>query len=174
VEQYLQYNEELKVVEVKSRRKTTCTLETNDCGCIPSTDSNLETVATLCGCGSSVIDSRLITSKYGYFNHKFESNKIYLEPGTEVTEIPAQMIMAYQTNGEDSDTEVVVPEYALMAMFAGIDHFSTAFGQRTSVSRDEKREKRGSWEAAKEELLMFMFPFDLNAFAELQGIMPKW
>lgn len=178
VTEKLEYDQKSNTVEKVQHREKTCTLEVySDCGCPKPTAANVDLLRK-CGCdcaGFTICcnpcEKPLLKSKYGYYNHTIDGNKIRLQ-AAENTKLPNNVILAHQTNGEGREEELMVPEYGLVPIFAGIKFFKTMY-RENMTNRNEESAKR-NWESEKSKMALFLAPFDPVMFRKIQSIMPKW
>lgn len=180
VEEFVSFDHVKDEVIIEQRKVAVERVKTKACGCIKDTPDNRIILASHCGCGLSNFreDGKFILrNEYGYYNHRFEGDKIFLYPANKVNFnaefLPKRINVAYQTNGKANQGEVILPDYASMTFNHGMNYFIEAF-RKNQNSRLVVNNLKATWEEAQVDLLLFMNPFDLEAFAKLETIFPKW
>ena len=174
--------------------ETICNVEVTDKGCIKATASNMELLRTWCGCGSfpdaecGVAFNWLWQSRdlipqpynyYGYYNfNAAESNIIHifrnenaLHPVHDQNGI-YKVILSYQTNGEVPEEEILIPEFAVMAIQMGIMWQQKLFNPRASDSAKEYAEMK--WNGAIVKVNKHLNPIRLEVLEKLQTNLPRW
>lgn len=172
-EEQLVYDEATAEVKIEIVKVLSCTLETLPCGCPKPTTANATKLVNACGC---TIDFKckapIVKNDYGYFNHDFDDNRIYLKPADKYKggkPLPARLDVSHQTSTENLSEDLIVPEYGILSMFAGINYYRTLYKPNT-----DSRLQKQNFLSSKTDLLEFMYPIDLEAFRQLQGILPQW
>lgn len=176
---------------------TLCNIEVTDKGCIKPTPSNMELLNSYCGCNAFTPETTgynrpwcrtapgLIPqpyNNYGYWNvnaanpstiHIFRNDNGYnanvLSPERNVIN---QVIISYQTNGETPGDEILVPQYAQMAMEMGIMWQQRLFNPRASMG--EKDYAKLQWGAARLDVNKHLNPIRMEDVAKLQTQMRRW
>lgn len=175
-EEYMTFDIALNDTIKQIRKKTACTLDTSNCGCVNPTPANIEKIEKLCGCyvSTCTVKPNLpnLYSQYGYYNYSISGNRIYLMNAQEVDSaahsLPTKLEVSFQTDGDSDVENVLVPVYALNLMFRGMKYGVSSFRNLNTAEADRREYNR-----AKEDLLKFLFPLDLDAFFEAQSIQPK-
>lgn len=175
-EEYMVYDEEEDSNIKQVRSKNVCNLEISNCGCVNPTLANVEKIEKMCGCYVESCQSKPrlpnLYSPFGYYNYSISGNRIYLmnaqDVNTSASPLPNRVEASFQTDGESDIENVLVPVYALNTMFKGMKFGVSSFRNMNTAEADRKEYNR-----AKEDLLKFLFPLDLDAFFEAQSIQPK-
>ncbi len=89
-----------------------------------------------------------------------------------ITPLPEYLLVNFQTSGEDCDTQVIVPEYCLEAMFTGIDYFSKRFNN--AYNSLEKRESLYSWNDAQNSVIRYLNAFSLQTLGNIMDQKIEW
>lgn len=150
-------DEDRIVIENIIDKKMICNLAVKECGCIDATEKNLETIKScFCeevfnACKKSCNDNfkqpndeYLSQNDSGYFSYSEPDRNIYLYGA-----IPNQVMVNFQTTGE-GEADELIPSYAEMAFFKGIDWLNSRYSQLTN--RLEKRQLEDEYKASKSEL----------------------
>ena len=115
--------------------KKICSLALLPCGCPAQSETNNTLFFDACGCYLNPYNSlqKPCLTYWGANNHYAGSCKIDAT-GTKVivdyvTNFAAnqQLIISYQTNGISSDGETMMPDYAKMCLYAGIEYYKALF-----------------------------------------------
>jgi len=177
-------------------RSLLCNLELTTDGCIKETEANRCALAQYCGCyipggipeynwwgyGSCYWDTcgdwrerkeckravPVVHNDFGYYNWDARAKDVVHIKDTKAV----QVIVGYQTSGESDNTEMLVPEYALDAMLAGIYYRQRQYSP--VVSWGEKQQSMYAYRAAKTRLFEFKNPLRADVFVKLQDIIPRW
>jgi hypothetical protein len=162
------------VVNYITERETLCNCDVNEKNCLLPTRKNMELLRRHCGCVIPGLQKRRCEEEifprndYGYWNWKANAHS-----KIELRDFRADnVIIYYQSNGDCSVDEIMVPLYALDAMQFGIVYRTAAFSRAFSAT--EKRAALLDYERAKFELLCLLSPVDVSAVSQLQDIVPKW
>lgn len=176
---------------------TVCNVEVTEEGCIRATDSNMELFRTYCGCGN-IPDQKcgipfnrfwrsvdLIPQPYnyfGYWNYNAEDRNIihiFRHENGNVRhhdhnrhEGIYQVIVSYQTNGDTTGEEILVPQYAQHAMDAGMIWQQIFFNNRASSGN--KQFAWEQWLGAKVLVNRHLNPIRLEILEKLQTELKRW
>jgi len=179
VSEYPVWDEELNKVVIEEKKNNVCSLELNTCGCVKNTEANKVKMRDHCGRSYDRADERfLIQNEYGYFNHNFDSNRIYLLAADAVVSrhgnkpLPKELVLTYQSSGTHPNGEIMVPDYAIATLHFGITFYAGA--HRQNVGRLSTRDNKVLWDDAKVDLFKFLNPIDMDHFVQLQEIIPLW
>lgn len=172
---------------------TLCNIEVTDKGCIKATPANMELLRTYCGADHNpglfpfwYQQNNLIPvpyNYYGYWNvnaadpniiHVFRHDRQPMGHHVPPTERDAicKVIVSYQTSGETSGDEIMVPQYAQLAIDTGIMWQQKLYNPRESVNN--KQFYKNEYNAAKLDLNKFLNPIRLELVAKLQTQMRRW
>lgn len=170
---------------------TLCNVEVTDKGCIKSTPENMELLRTHCGCDTFPERScgfrrnwyhhGLIPQPwnyYGYWNvnaadrsiiHIFRhDNGRNHNHGNDINKV----IVSYQTNGETSGEEILIPEYAQFAVEMGMLWQQKLYNPRAGNGDKEFAESK--WLGAKTLVNKHLNPIRLDDLAKLQSQPRRW
>lgn len=170
------WDAEAAEVKIDVQQKALCKLDLDDKGCIKSTDHNQQLIINHCGCfiiscHKKMCDTIVPLEKNhaGYYKEDAEQpNKFHLV-GVKAKHV----IVSWQSNGDNlNGGEVMVPEYAVQALFFGIAHFHTAFN--TMASQLDKRSAKADFVGEHKKLKMFMNPVNVTEFMNLSNLTMKW
>lgn len=174
-----------EIVTVTSQRQI-CKLKVRPCGCPENTPENL---CELSACGG-YLNSLCRTKKrcepyqqninykeYGEVKLGECGTKIYYKANTHYLqrvrkEKPTHLLVSFQTDGKNPDAETIVPDYAELCMFKGIDYFSKMFNG--AYSPLEKREAKYEFINEQNELIKFLNPIKISFLASLQDAKIRW
>jgi len=115
--------------------KKLCSLEIAPCGCPIQSETNNNTFFNNCGCYLTPYNSLQVKCQTYWGDCNFYAGSCKMdETGTKII-IPyvqdfvnnQQLIMSYQTNGIAPDGETMMPDYAKMCLFTGIDYYKALF-----------------------------------------------
>lgn len=126
-----------EVVQINLSRKL-CKLETLDCGCPTQTRENEELFARHCGCYCNPLNPVIQRCERHWGECEYYAGSIRLSDcGTKVfvehvdnLDLNHWLVMSYQTSGIDPDAQTLMPDYAKMALFTGIDYYKNLFNDR--------------------------------------------
>ncbi len=166
-------------VVYEEMRTLLCSFAINSDGCIKVTEPNKVLISEYCGCYIPSCQRNLCDrlpllpqtrSDFGHFNWDVHAkDKIHLKGVTA-----DRVVVAYQTSGDVSGEEVLVPEYAMDALKLGIMHRQAMMAPYGVVKINEKREAERVYNKAKTELFIFLNPLSIEQFRTLQSIIPVW
>lgn len=128
-----------EVVQYTLSRKL-CKLETLECGCPTQTRSNEDLFAKHCGCYCNPLNPIRQRCIKIWGDCDYYAGSIRLSDcGTKVfvehvdhLDLNHWLVMSYQTSGIDPDAQTLIPDYAKMALFTGIDYYKNLFNDRIS------------------------------------------
>ncbi len=178
--------------------RTVCNVEVSSTGCVLATASNMDLLRTWCGCGNFPDDqtgipyNRYWTSKnlipqpynyFGYWNvnaedksiihiYRYESGLNWWGEVNGVQNGIYQVILSYQTNGETSGEEILVPQYAQEAMDMGIIWQQFRYNNRSS--RHDKQFAKEQWDGARVKVNKWLNPIRLEVMTKLQTELQRW
>lgn len=178
---------DLTIVTVKSQKKI-CKLEVMPCGCPVENSNNAQLLNDFCGCNMNwgcygkrrhcnQFLENVNNNYYGEVKLSECSTKIYFKPSpnwrnhTE-TEFPEFLLVNFQSNGLLETDEVLVPDYALDALEAGIYWRSVRFN--TSVPKITKDDAYQQYQMEISNLTMFLNPISLEVLSSIQDEKIKW
>ncbi len=168
-------------------QKVLCNLDIKPCGCPENTTTNEEIFLQHCGMYCSPFahclrKKELCTKVFENPNYNLCLGSIKLsECGTRIyyiphptfknqpnPKLPEYLLINYQTSGEDCSSMVQVPEFALNAMFYGIDYRTSRFNNIYNFK--EKQAKRELYRASQNDLILYLSPFNLQVLSNVQDI----
>lgn len=164
-------------------QKVICKLAVKPCGCPENTPENIDLINVHCGCYlpvNSCCRKKDCTDFLGEINDNRKGHvkisecgtKIYFIPHKGVKSLPDFLLVNYQTSGENCGDYVQVPEYALDAMFSGIDFYSKRFNNVYSLN--EKNEAKYAARAAETDIISFLNPLSLEWLSNVQDAEIKY
>lgn len=175
-------------IETVVQQRKVCTLATKKCGCPQATEENECLIRDNCGCLLSFFSSRRVKCCDQFVqnvnnNHRGEikfsdcGTKIFYKPSRHWKDVsksqyPDFLLVSYQTTGLSPDQETQVPEYAEMAVFAGIDWLSKQFNGSYSLA--EKQAAKYNYVEEQNEVIKFLNPISLSLVNSTQDTVIKW
>lgn len=155
-----------------------CKLDVNKNGCVADTDQNRSMLYNHCGCYmlSACCDfartPRYPTtpSDYGSWNYDKGSGSIIHLRGVH----SKSLIITAQANDECEGGDQLVPEFAVDAIMFCIQYRQQAFAPANVIPAAAKEYSYRQYRRVKGDLLRYLYPIDMQAFAELGSIIPKW
>ncbi|HEU4609304.1 MAG TPA: hypothetical protein VFS31_14405, partial [Chitinophagaceae bacterium] len=176
-------------------RELICALDVTSTGCIKVTEPNRVKLVQSCGCyippniygegpncgpkcniGYEEVrceDNVLVPpiwSDYGYYNWDAQKGDVI-----HLKHVKAdQIIVAYQNNGQITQEECLVPEYAVEAMLLGIYWRQRFVAPQSVCSYPEKKAASIEYDNAKIRLFEFKNPMRMDAFINAQTIRTTW
>lgn len=192
-------NSATNTVVISDQIETICNIETTEKGCIKPTPSNMEALRSFCGCATfpetqtgrrhSWYNNRtgLVPQPYNYYGYwnvnAADSSLIHIfRYDRTLGNIPKNLpnpdnvinkvIVSYQTNGEVPGDEIMVPQYAQMAMDAGIMWQQKFFNTR--MGANEKEYAKQQFMAARLDLNKHLNPIRMEDIAKLQTQLRRW
>lgn len=175
-----------EIVYVKKQSKI-CDIEVLPCGCPADTPENECLFNQFCGCflppcnrKRKHCDDFLANpqnNERGEVKISECGNKIYFKPphrhhNSNRKRIPDFLLINYQTSGEDCNSEILVPEYALQCLFDGIDWYKKK--RKDRYSYNEKLAAGWQFEASRSKLILHLSPFNLEEMAHVQSAPIRW
>ncbi len=176
---------------------TLCNVEVTEKGCIKITPQNMELLRSHCGCDSFPEQneglchswyrkSGLIPQPYNYYGYwnvnaadrsiihifRFDNGHVNRNFNSPFRNNINQVIVSYQTNGETPGDEIMVPQYAQMAMEAGIMWQQKFYNNR--VSPNDKAAAKIEWQAARLDVNKHLNPIRMEDIAKLQTQARRW
>lgn len=153
--------------------KLICNLEVKECGCVKKTEQNRVLIVTHCGCfvascQKKFCNSTITRPSTRKPNIKIQDGRIWISGDN----VPKWIILSYQTNGECSDEEIMIPEYCLDTVIFGIHARSQALAP--NVGPNESRESERKFRAKVQELEEFLNPILMTEFMNAQMAFPLW
>jgi hypothetical protein len=175
-----------------------CHLTTQPCGCPEETQENEQILMDFCGCFFGCFTRR----HRDFCNHFLENpdpnclgevklsecgTKIFYIPnrhrfrpecttGTNIRPaiptLPDFLQVNYQTNGQNFDEQVLVPDFSVKAVMTGIDSDSKMFNNKYSLAEKKDAEYRHNDEVNK--LILFLNPLSLDVLSHIQDAPTKW
>jgi hypothetical protein len=175
------------ITTVISQRKI-CALATKPCGCPQATEENECIIRENCSCLLSLFSKtrkKCCDQFLDNVNNNFRGEIKLSECGTKIfykpskywrevsdSQYPDFLLVNYQTTGLNPDQETQVPEYAEMAVFAGIDWLSKQYNGSYSLA--EKKEAKYNYVEEQNNVIMFLNPLSLSFISNIQDTPQKW
>lgn len=159
------------VIEYRTKEEVIENVTVKVCGCVENTPVNLEKCYTLCHwpepeeCHNEC--PTLPRRPRGKYKADKDLRLIYIFDC-----VPKQVLIRYVSDGEDCGAEILIPEYAAPALYAGMYLGSIEF--RLNIPAYEKRMAKIRYDEEVSELLKFMWPLDFEKIKLLQHKFPKW
>lgn len=173
-------------IETVKSQKQICKLKTRPCGCPENTPENISALAN-CGCNFNPLcktkkrcepyQQNINYREYGEVKLGECGTKIYYKANTHYLskmglKKPTHLLVSYQTDGKQCDSEILVPSYANLCMYKGIDYFSIMFNR--SYSASDRREAKYEFINEQNELIKFLNPLKLSYLGSLQDAKIRW
>lgn len=166
-------------IVTKEFQQVICKLDVRPCGCPENTVTNEEMFLLHCGaycqpfvnCGArrticeKVAKAANIDQCLGTVKMSECGTRIYYKPH-EGGATPEYLLVNFQTTGEDCNTEVIVPEYAIETMFYGIHFKSTRFNM--ALPYKGKLQIKYDWMDAQNRLILYLSNLSLTRLATIQ------
>lgn len=164
-----------------------CKLSLKPCGCPENTPQNEEIFFNQCGCFLRCDSKRRRKHSEHILgdtnnNHRGEvkvsdcGTRIYYKPHhnrhTSENKLPTHLLVNYQTSGEDCTNAVIIPDYAIVCMFAGIDHYSKQFNNMYNLS--EKQQAKYNFIDEQNKIIIFLNPLNLEILSNVQDQRKVW
>lgn len=189
-------NTQTNEVEYTKFYKTLCNVEVTDKGCIKPTSANRELLSGFCGFSNEFWgrwhqeEKEIIPISYNWYGqwnwdavcgdiiHIFghqrwrEGHPKESEHFHQFENSIRQVLLTYQTNGQTPETEVLVPEYAVVALLAGILHRQTILSMRAPVS--VKEYNRVNYNREKKSLYSYLNPIRIDDVRKMQAMPILW
>lgn len=167
-------------------QKKLCSLEVRPCGCPLPTPQNIQLINTFCGCffpggfwtwkhehKPTFLDD-INPNYYGEVKLSECGTKLYFRPTRHWETlnptnplIPTYLLINGQTNGLDCTDEVLVPEYALDAMWDSM--FYRSIKLKSNYSLSEKTDAKYQMNDSINGIIMFLNPLNLQEIANVQN-----
>jgi hypothetical protein len=94
-------------------------------------------------------------------------------PGAAVLPaLPTFLQVIYQTNSKTPNTQTLVPDYSLGAMFSGMDWKSKLFNSKYSLQ--EKQFAKYQYNDDVNKIIAFLNPFNLETLSHIQDAPMRW
>ena len=156
------------------------TLDVEACGCPKQTKENEEKFFRHCGCFlNSCNRVKKQCEKYWGECNYFAGEIKFSECGTKLFVKHVEnfkhnqwMVLSYQINGVEPDSQVQVPDYAKMTMYSGIDYHRAVFNDRYSQS--EKMTKYYKYEDEKQKLILYNNMIDITWAERESNKVARW
>lgn len=175
-----------------------CALTIKPCGCPEETPENQQLLLTNCGCFLPFSNTlrrchcdpflanpnpdclgEVKISECGtriYYRPTWDRHRQACMAGsvnpTGGPRLPQFLNIIYQTDGKTVDSQTVVPEFSIWAMFAGIDHFSKQFNNKYSLA--EKKSSEYYFEDQCNKIIVFLNPLNLETQSHVQDAIIRW
>lgn len=176
-------------VVTETFQRKICSLTVRPCGCPEETEENEKTLTEACGCFLPILSfrrkkhcSRFLDSVNDNLRGEVKlsecGTKIFYKPSRnwrktgETKKNPDFLLINYQSDAGIFDDQVEVPDYALMAMWTGIDYRSKMFNNTYGIG--EREEARIAYNRERNNVVMFLNPISLEFLANVQDAKIKW
>lgn len=187
------YNQETSAVEFIDNRTYICNLDVTETGCVKATEPNRRKLVEHCGCFipfiygygpncgpecnldrhhhecETLIPAQVI-AHFGFYNWDAQKGDVI-----HLKHVKAdRVIVAYQNNGQETNDEMLVPEYAVETMIYGILWRQKFAVPSNVISMGEKQVSKMDYAKAKMDLFEFKNPLRLDAFRNAESTLPKF
>lgn len=163
------------IVRNKSQ-KLLCQLKVKQCGCPENTQENKDLLEKHCNCYKHVWN-RNENVIYADINSNGKGGVKISQCGTQLRykpqkhdcrdgKIPTHILVNFQTNGEKCGGFVEVPEYAVFAMWAGMDYML--------ADLKEKLLTKSLYEDQCTGIIKYLNTISLTNWAKIQDIKVRW
>lgn len=165
-----------------------CSLTTKPCGCPEETPENENLLLNTCGCCLPFFNKRhrkhcqtfledVNSNCLGEVKLSECGTVIYYRPSRRhhhghPVKMPDYLLVNYQTNGQDFDSAVQVPDYAIECMFASMDWRSKRFNGMYSLA--EKQDAKYQYNDEENKLIQFLNPISLEFMSNLPDSPMLW
>lgn len=172
-----------------------CRLDIKPCGCPQESPVNEKLLIENCSCFLPLggITRRCYCDPfladpgpnlYGQVKLSECGSKIYFRPPIHrftdqcivgqgpIPKLPSHLQVSYQTDGLNIDQDTLIPDYALMAMWTGIDWRSKLFNSKYSLN--EKKSMEYQHNDAVNNIIKFLAPFNMERLASIQDAPIVW
>lgn len=161
-----------------SSHKLICKVEVNSNGCIKDTPENHAMIMACCGCymlcnccdGSRTARMPTLPSLIGEWNWDAMDGQVIRLRGVAAK----SLIVTCQATDQCAGGDMLVPDFALDTVMFCIQYRQQAFAPSNVVSTRDKEYSYRQYRREKDALLRYLYPIDMQAFAELGSIIPKW
>jgi hypothetical protein len=160
------------VIAWRTRPERVTKVEVSPCGCVIDTPENRKTCIQVCGhflpFEKECCETPLWTgsNKNGKFKIDEDRGVIWL-----MNVKADKVILSYTSDGEDDCSEIIIPEYAVEAVKAGIYFHSIRYRK---MSDSEKEWARKNFSVELEQFLHFLWPIVPHEMRETEDIFYKW
>lgn len=136
-----------------------------ECYCDPFLDDpapNIKGQVKISECGTKIL--------YKPPLHRFQEQCI-VGPGP-IPRLPHYLNVSFQTNGKQVGTDILIPDFALMAHWTGIDWRSKLFNSKYPMAEKMMMKYQHNEEVNK--IILFLSPFNLERLASIQDAPIRW
>lgn len=170
-------------IEYPEFQKIICKLSVKECGCPDDTAENIDTLNEYCGIylsANSCCKKKQCDNFLGEINGSARGTVKFSECGTKIYYIPDDngkgtpefLLLNWMTNGETCGEYVQVPDYAIPALFAGIDFYSKRFNN--AYNQTEKDNSKYAFNAAENEVILDLNRLSLKWLSGVQDAEIKY
>lgn len=172
-----------------------CTLTTKPCGCPDETPVNQQLLLDNCGCFLPFFSKRRqcycdpfladpAPNIYGQVKVSECGTKIFFKPPLQrfreqcvvgpgpIPRLPKFLQVSYQTNGKTVDAQTLIPDFALLALWCGIDWRSKLFNSR--YPWNEKKGMEYQYNDAVNKIILYLNAFNLETLSAIQDAPIPW
>lgn len=176
-------------------QKKICHLTTKACGCPEETPENHHCLQENCACFLPFVGRRRACycdpfladpapNIYGEVKMSECGTRIYYKPPCDrfanqcivgpgpIPRLPRFLNVSFQTNGIEVEQDILVPDFALMALWTGTDWRSKLFNSRYSWA--EKKGMEYQYNDAVNKIITFLSPFNMERLASIQDTPQLW
>lgn len=164
-------------------QKIICKLDVQPCGCPIESIENEQKLNEFCGCflpANSCCKKKHCNDFLGQINNNCKGEikisdcgtKIYFIPHKGERLLPDFLLLNWQTSGENCDEYVQVPDYAMDAIFAGVNYYSMRYNNSYSIN--EKMQSKWEWQSEQNNLISYLNPLSLEWLSSIQDCIIKY
>lgn len=171
-------------------QKKLCTLEAKACGCPEESDHNHQMVLDTCGCHLSLFHRHQdrycdpfladpAPNVYGEVKISECGTRIYFKPPQHHFDgcgagprLPTHLEVSFQTDGINIGSDILVPDYALFALWTGVDWRSKLFNSR--YPWNEKKGMEYAFNDACNDIILYLNSFNLQTLSSIQDAPQRW
>lgn len=177
-------------IETVPFQKILCKIDVKPCGCPENTVENEDVFLQHCGCYCQPFANCIVNQKRRFCERVIDDTnyddcalgtvkmsecgtRIYYVPphrghGQLPAKLPKNILVNFQTSGENCNEMVQVPEFGLETMFYGIDFRTKRFSGMLNFK--EKQAVKYEYISAQNNLILYLNPFSLSRLAQIQDV----
>lgn len=175
-------------IATRITQRKLCALKTYPCGCPMDIPENEALVRNHCSCFMPFFGRRRREhcehflsdrnqSEYGDVKLSDCGTKLYFRSGRrrhDEKRVPDFILISYQTNGDPQtlNTQIQVPEFAKIAIWAGVDYYKKLFNSK--YTGNEKKFAEYVFIDKKDDVFKFLNPLSPQVLSDVQDARIKW
>lgn len=174
-------------------QKILCKLDAKPCGCPKESPANEQLLLDSCGCflpffgrGRRCYCDPFLADPapnvFGQVKMSECGTRIYFKPPVHrfqdqcnigpVPPLPDFLNVSYQTDGKTLGQDILIPDFALMAHWTGIDWRSKLFNSRYPMS--EKKGMEYQFNDQMNKIILFLNSFNMEQLSYIQDAPTRW